>query len=44
MSSRGWSLNALQTPPCLHLCVTLCHVGKAGKFLADLKDATQQAV
>lgn len=43
MSARGWSLNALQKPPCLHLCVTLCHVGKAQNFLQDLKDSTEQA-
>lgn len=45
MSHRGWSLNALQHPPCLHLCVTMCHVGegKAGQFLADLLASTLEA-
>ncbi|CBJ31196.1 Pyridoxal-dependent decarboxylase [Ectocarpus siliculosus] len=43
MSHRGWSLNALQHPPCLHLCVTMCHVGKAGVFLADLLASTLEA-
>lgn len=43
MSHRGWSLNALQHPPCLHLCVTMCHVGKAGEFLADLLASTLEA-
>lgn len=43
MSHRGWSLNALQHPPCLHLCVTMCHAGKAGLFLADLLASTLEA-
>lgn len=43
MSHRGWSLNALQHPPCLHLCVTMCHVGKAGVFLVDLLASTLEA-
>ncbi|CAN0119796.1 unnamed protein product [Pylaiella littoralis] len=43
MSHRGWSLNALQHPPCLHLCVTMCHVGKAEVFLADLEASTLEA-
>ncbi|CAM9135617.1 unnamed protein product, partial [Discosporangium mesarthrocarpum] len=43
MLARGWSLNALQRPPCLHLCVTLCHVGKTELFLGDLRSATAEA-
>ncbi|CAM9967188.1 unnamed protein product [Scytosiphon promiscuus] len=43
MSHRGWSLNALQHPPCLHLCVTQCHVGKSQSFLADLLASTLEA-
>lgn len=43
MSHRGWSLNALQHPPCLHLCVTSCHVGKARKFLSDLEASAVEA-
>ena len=43
MSHRGWSLNALQHPPCLHLCVTMCHVGKAGEFLTDILEAMMEA-
>jgi sphinganine-1-phosphate aldolase len=33
---KGWSLNALQKPACLHICVTLRHVLHAQKFLDDL--------
>jgi sphinganine-1-phosphate aldolase len=38
MSSRGWSLNGLQRPPSIHLCVTLRHTesGVAERFLRDL--------
>jgi glutamate/tyrosine decarboxylase-like PLP-dependent enzyme len=38
MSSRGWSLNGLQRPPSIHLCVTLRHTepGVADRFLGDL--------
>lgn len=43
MSHRGWSLNALQHPPCLHLCVTSCHVGKARDFIRDLLASTLEA-
>merc|ERR1711998_681820 len=40
MSSRGWSLNILQYPECIHLCLTYCHVrtGADKTFLVDLKD------
>ncbi|HEX2157933.1 MAG TPA: aminotransferase class V-fold PLP-dependent enzyme [Actinomycetes bacterium] len=39
MTRRGWSLNALQRPPAVHLCVTLRHTepGVAERFLADLQ-------
>jgi sphinganine-1-phosphate aldolase len=38
MSKRHWSLNGLQSPPAVHLCVTLRHAqpGIAEKFAADL--------
>jgi len=39
MSHRGWSLNGLHKPACVHLCVTLRHTqpGVAERFLADLE-------
>jgi sphinganine-1-phosphate aldolase len=38
MSARGWSLNGLQEPAAVHLCVTLRHTrpGVAARFLEDL--------
>jgi sphinganine-1-phosphate aldolase len=38
MSKRHWSLNGLQSPAAVHLCVTLRHTtpGVADKFIADL--------
>jgi glutamate/tyrosine decarboxylase-like PLP-dependent enzyme len=39
MAARGWSLNGLHRPVCLHLCVTLRHTqpGVAQRFIADLQ-------
>jgi glutamate/tyrosine decarboxylase-like PLP-dependent enzyme len=41
MNHRGWSLNGLQRPPSVHLCVTLRHTlpGVAEQFLTDLSHA-----
>lgn len=38
MADRGWNLNGLHRPPCLHLCVTLPHTlpGVADRFIDDL--------
>jgi sphinganine-1-phosphate aldolase len=37
--ARGWNLNVLQNPACVHLCVTFANAGSAGRFLADLRAA-----
>lgn len=39
MSHRGWSLNGLHRPACVHLCVTLrqAEPGVAERFLSDLR-------
>jgi sphinganine-1-phosphate aldolase len=37
MTKKGWNLNSLQSPPAIHLCVTLRHVGKHDAFLTDLR-------
>jgi glutamate/tyrosine decarboxylase-like PLP-dependent enzyme len=39
MADRGWSLNGLYKPPCVHLCTTLRHTqpGVAERFIEDLK-------
>jgi len=43
MAERGWSLNGLQRPPAVHLCVTLRHTqpGVADRFLDDLDEAVR---
>lgn len=43
MTERGWSLNGLHKPACLHICVTLRHTqpGVAVRFLDDLNTAVQ---
>ncbi len=39
MTKRGWSLNGLHRPSCVHLCVTLRHTaqGVAERFIEDLE-------
>jgi sphinganine-1-phosphate aldolase len=43
MMARGWSLNGLHKPSCVHLCVTLRHTqpGVAERFLIDLAKAVE---
>ncbi len=43
MTGRGWSLNGLHKPSCVHICVTLRHTqnGVAGRFIEDLKSAVE---
>jgi sphinganine-1-phosphate aldolase len=43
MKGRGWALNALQFPSCLHLCVTRLHTvaGVADRFIKDLQEVTE---
>ena len=43
MSRRGWSLNGLQNPPAVHICVTLRHAqpGVADRFVADLQASVE---
>eukprot|EP00546_Thalassionema_frauenfeldii_P014635 CAMPEP_0178928910 /NCGR_PEP_ID=MMETSP0786-20121207/20219_1 /TAXON_ID=186022 /ORGANISM="Thalassionema frauenfeldii, Strain CCMP 1798" /LENGTH=541 /DNA_ID=CAMNT_0020604933 /DNA_START=378 /DNA_END=2003 /DNA_ORIENTATION=- len=43
MEKRGWSLNALQHPASVHICVTLNTVRCVDQFLEDLKASTAQA-
>ncbi|KAI9915546.1 hypothetical protein PsorP6_008268 [Peronosclerospora sorghi] len=42
MAKQGWSLNPLQYPTSVHLCVTIRHIGKAQKFLKALEEAVNQ--
>jgi len=41
MTHKGWSLNGLHKPSCLHLCVTLRHTqpGVAERFIGDLRSS-----
>ncbi|MCR9143825.1 MAG: aminotransferase class V-fold PLP-dependent enzyme [bacterium] len=41
MTSRGWNLNGLHRPACVHICVTLRHTqsGVVARFLKDLRGA-----
>eukprot|EP00088_Acartia_fossae_P057479 TRINITY_DN6706_c0_g1_i2.p1 TRINITY_DN6706_c0_g1~~TRINITY_DN6706_c0_g1_i2.p1 ORF type:complete len:484 (+),score=119.67 TRINITY_DN6706_c0_g1_i2:240-1691(+) len=43
LKARGWALNALQFPECVHLCVTRLHTeaGVADKFVRDVREATE---
>jgi sphinganine-1-phosphate aldolase len=43
MTHRGWSLNGLHKPSCVHICVTLRHTlpGVAERFAKDLRAAVQ---
>ena len=42
MGARGWNLNTLQYPACVHICVTYANAGKAGEFVADLRAAVAE--
>jgi sphinganine-1-phosphate aldolase len=44
IAQQGWSLNSLQKPACLHLCLTLRTVGRTAEFLADLKQCVADVV
>ncbi|KAJ1623103.1 sphingosine-1-phosphate lyase 1 [Pavlovales sp. CCMP2436] len=46
MVARGWSLNTLQNPPCLHLCVCMPHTaaGVAEGFILDLRAAVEEVL
>jgi glutamate/tyrosine decarboxylase-like PLP-dependent enzyme len=39
MTKKGWNLNGLQKPACVHICITLRHTkeGVAERFITDLK-------
>ena len=43
MTKKGWSLNSLQHPACVHLCVTRCHTGIEEDFIHDLQEAVKHA-
>ncbi len=43
MGQKGWSLNGLHKPACVHICVTLRHTraGVAQRFLENLKESVE---
>ncbi|KAI9681371.1 MAG: hypothetical protein M1817_002654 [Caeruleum heppii] len=41
MSGKGWHLNALQSPPAIHVAVTLPIVAASAKLLGDLADVVE---
>jgi len=43
MSQKGWSLNGLHKPSCIHIAITLCHTreGVCRRFVKDLKQAVE---
>ena len=43
MGKKGWSLNPLQFPPGLHICITLLHAREemAQKFLDDIRESVK---
>jgi sphinganine-1-phosphate aldolase len=43
MTNKRWSLNGLQLPPAVHICVTLRHTqpGLAERFIQDLESAVE---
>jgi sphinganine-1-phosphate aldolase len=45
MTERKWSLNGLQKPPAVHICLTLRHTrpGVTERFLYDLREAVEDA-
>jgi glutamate/tyrosine decarboxylase-like PLP-dependent enzyme len=42
LSQRGWTLNSLQRPSSIHLCVTPGVAERASEFLQDLQAAVEQ--
>ena len=43
MESKGWSLNSLQAPASVHVCVTLQMVPHVDRFLKDLEESVEKA-
>lgn len=44
MTKKGWCLNALQSPACLHICCTVAHIGKHEDFLNDLRVSVDEVM
>lgn len=45
MTARGWNLNVLQFPGCVHICITHANAAAAKEhFCADLRDAVEDVM
>merc|ERR1712232_273817 len=44
MAHKGWSLNSLQRPACIHPCVTMPVAKHADRFVKDLKEVVQNVL
>lgn len=46
LKGRGWNLNNLQFPSCIHLCVTMLHTedGVADRFVRDVRESAAKAM
>jgi glutamate/tyrosine decarboxylase-like PLP-dependent enzyme len=44
MTKKGWTLNGLHKPSCIHICLTLRHAeeGVKERFIADLKSSIEE--
>lgn len=44
MSEKGWMLNGLHRPPCIHICPTLAHAqpGVSARFAEDLRESVRE--
>lgn len=46
MKDRGWNLNSLQFPSCVHLCVTNIHTedGTTERFIKDVTEIAAEMI
>jgi sphinganine-1-phosphate aldolase len=44
MSKRGWALNPLQKPACVHICVTYANAPMAEQFVEDLRECVSDVM
>jgi len=42
MHAKGWTLNSLQNPASVHLCITLAHIGHHDEFVQDLEVSVRE--
>jgi len=42
MKTKGWRLNNLQNPVCVHILIASPQAGKAEEFLRDLRESVEE--